>query len=83
MNLTDPRSPELDLFLSAQEPRERLIMLLAMCSAYPLLRHIASWKERIQDTRDELGLTLEEYVDLTVEARRVGEKLAKELEGAG
>jgi hypothetical protein len=37
-------------------------------------------ESHIQDTRDELGLTLDEFEEIAAEAGRVGEKLVKELE---
>jgi hypothetical protein len=83
MQATDPRSPEVDLWLSSLKPSERLIMLIAMCEAFPVLRHNAAWKRRIEATRGELDVTVDEYADALRAARRIGERLVKELEGTG
>jgi hypothetical protein len=76
--------PPLDLLLyarSRRDPRERLVVLTAVQTAYPALHRDPDWMRLLQNLRDEIGLSDAEHAAIVRRAEGVAKALREAFQG--
>jgi hypothetical protein len=78
--IRDPRTPEILAWLEAMLPlEERLAVMHALTSAFPLLKNDRAWLMRIDAAIGELQPTTERHAEIVVKAGKISGRLMREL----
>lgn len=76
MRTIDPRSPDLEDFLTGLPPRKELLTRMAMREVYDHCRSDRRWHDRLNELME--GITPHEMSDILDEADKLAERLRTE-----